>query len=89
MFADENGNGAIDAGETLRVFEALSDDAVVAGVAGATVVAFDATGASAAQHDFDLDHTDAAVPVGRCVSVSLTGNISTKREQAGVDWSCP
>jgi len=89
VFADQNANGAMDAGEGLRVFEALSDDAVVAGVAGATVVVFDATGASDARHDFDLDHTDAAVPVGRCVSVNVTGNISTKRERSGVAWSCP
>ena len=86
VFHDVDADGNFDAGEELRIWEAPLGNAEITG--GATVT-FDYTGVASTQTDFDLDLTDATGLVRRCVTVTTTGQIRTKREQSGVAWACP
>jgi type IV fimbrial biogenesis protein FimT len=88
VFVDANSNGAVDANEGLRSWEAIAG-ASVGGVAGTAVVVFGRNGASNANYNFDLTRTDASGPMSRCISIPLSGQVRIKKEQNGVAWSCP
>jgi type IV fimbrial biogenesis protein FimT len=100
VFVDDNDNGVDDptdnngvydngAGETLlRSWDAPVGGSVTTG--GTDFVSFAATGEnSGAQVDFELDQPDATGSSRRCVSVTATGQVRMKKEQAAVAWSCP
>lgn len=88
VFVDANNNGAVDADEGLRSWEAITG-AAVGGVAGTAVVVFGRNGASDANHDFDLTRSDASGPMNRCITIPLSGQVRIKKQQSGVAWSCP
>jgi type IV fimbrial biogenesis protein FimT len=89
VFVDDNGDGVDDTGEViLRNWEAPTGGSIGSG--GADAVIFVATGEKdGAQVDFELDLADATGSSKRCVTVTVTGQVRMKKEQASVAWSCP
>jgi type IV fimbrial biogenesis protein FimT len=95
VFVDEDADGQVDVGadEVLRVWPPLSTKAALT-LSDGDAVTFGFNGASTgAQVEFELGEIegeeDATGLVRRCVTVTGSGQIRTKRESGGETWSCP
>lgn len=79
VFADDDGDGTVDAGETvLRVWEALSANATVTAT-GNEWLTFDNAGAAGGLHTLELGQSDGTGNVSRCITVTAPGNVRMHR----------
>lgn len=77
IWVDANGNASVDAGEELRVHEALKSGFTLVGTTGITnEIQYRSNGVSNANGSFTLCYSGYA---GRLISVSATGRVSTTK----------
>ena len=91
VFVDQNADGLFDVGtdEVLRQWEAPAGSATIALSSGNSVT-FDSSGATGSPAvGFDMDQPDATGLARRCVTVTITGQVRTTREDPDETWSCP
>lgn len=88
VFIDADSDDTVDSGEELRIWEAPAGSPTI-NASAATPVEFVFTGAAAAQLSFDLAQGGTSGAKRRCVTVTISGQIRTKKETAGQTWTCP
>jgi type IV fimbrial biogenesis protein FimT len=92
VHTDVNDSGGFDAGDVLRTWDPLAASSSVT-VAGGAAVTFFATGAANNTFSFELDDSEAsgsaADAAKRCVEVTATGQVRSKRWDPDLAWSCP
>jgi type IV fimbrial biogenesis protein FimT len=91
VHTDVNESGGFDAGDVLRTWDPLAPSSTVTVAEGS--VTFFATGEANNTFSFELDDSEAsgsaADAAKRCVEVTATGQVRSKRWDPDVAWSCP
>ena len=89
---DVNDSGGFDADDVLRTWDPLAASSSVT-VTGGAEVTFFATGEANNTFSFELDDSEAsgsaADAAKRCVEVTATGQVRSKRWNPDQAWSCP
>lgn len=93
VHTDVNDSGGFDAGDVLRTWDALAASSSVDLTPDAAEVTFFATGEANNTFSFELDDSEAsgsaADAAKRCVEVTATGQVRSKRWNPDLAWSCP
>lgn len=95
VHTDANNNSSFDQSDILRVWEGLSNSAVVTVTypGSLTEVDFDGSGQANGAFAFETDENDATGASNdaakRCVVVNGAGQVRTKRRDMSVSWTCP
>lgn len=79
IFTDEDGDGAADADEILRVWEALSGGATLTETASASSIQFDRLGSANVPANFQLRIPDCKGNQARDISLLVTGRTDVTR----------
>lgn len=80
VFADEDGDGALDGGELVRTWDGPGTSATMT-LAGGTSVRFRPSGEiePATEISIELENPDAGGEKKRCVRIGITGQVRTER----------